>query len=135
MKFPFQHPHLTTILHVKVSLLLLDMLAEAEEHNRAKQYNLLEYFKSYLCVSPFFLGRLSKIAIQIFWLQCQMDSCNYGSFRQSIWLSKVESTKIKSIQKKDQTFVLLVKLTSMYKHINLDTYLDRNRSKFKFNIS
>lgn len=60
MKFPFQHTHLTTILHVKVFLLLMDILAEAEGLNRAKQYNLLGFLKSYLPASTFFLG--NKIA-------------------------------------------------------------------------
>lgn len=33
VKFPFQHPLLTTILHIKVLLLLTDILAEAEGFN------------------------------------------------------------------------------------------------------
>lgn len=33
IKFPFQHPHLTTTLHINVLLLLMDILAEAEKLN------------------------------------------------------------------------------------------------------
>lgn len=83
MKFPFQQPHLTSILHIKVSLLLVDIVTEAEnviEQNSTICWGVL----SHICLSHHFLGRLSKIAIQIVWLQCQMDSYNYGSFRQSI---------------------------------------------------
>lgn len=44
MKFQLQHPHLTTILHIKILLLLMDILAEAEGLSRAKQNNLLGFF-------------------------------------------------------------------------------------------
>lgn len=62
MKFPFQHPHLTTILHIKVLLLLMDILAEAEGLNRAKQYNLLGFFRIvFACLTIFFFFVGNKI--------------------------------------------------------------------------
>lgn len=48
-----------------------------------------------------------------------MDTYNYGSFRHAIIMTR----GIKKKKKKDPTFVPLVKLTSIYMHINLDTYL------------
>jgi len=45
MKFPFWHPHLPTILHITVLLLLTDILAEAVGLNRAKQYSVLSFLK------------------------------------------------------------------------------------------
>jgi len=52
---------------------------------------------------------------------------------QSVQASKVESTKIKGIQK---NFCSLCETNfNIYIHINLDTDLDRYTSVFKFNIS
>lgn len=43
IKFQFQDPHLTTLLSIKVLLLLMDIFAEAVGLNRAKQYSLLGF--------------------------------------------------------------------------------------------
>lgn len=71
MKFPLQHPHLTTILHTKILLLLMDILAEAEGLNRAKQNNLLGFTLDHIGLPHRFFRKEGgvKLPVKMFLLQ------------------------------------------------------------------